>query len=242
MRLESDNKGILTLKNLFEILRSFSSHEKIEFLASRKREGTAGVRRGTGSIPLIIPEGFYEDALGILREIESVTQGLNQQIENAESSSPLGPRNRQILELGEIFLEREEFPIVRGSLRLVQRRPIISNISVSTALFLQRVDNRHVVIREIHGAWGYHFHYCNAKMERSDTILSFREKLNKFGKKVVFHEAHAEGKSSFHARVDLWGRKKKESAYSACSIGYGKLALADFKKPGANAETLWPVS
>ena len=241
MRLENDNGKVLRLDNLLAELRSFSSHEKIEFLASKGLGDAEDLRTGEHRPPLIIPKRFYEHASGLLREIDIVTQSLNQQLSYAEGVSSHERRDSSSLDLGEIFLEREEFPIVRGSLRLVQHRPIISSVSVITAQFLQRVDKRHVVIRENHGDWGYHFHYCDAKKKRSDTIFSFREKLNKNGNKVVFHEGHAEGKSAFHARVDLWGRKKKESAYSACLIGVGKFTLADFKKPGASAETLWPV-
>jgi len=238
--LENDNENVFILENLIAELRSFSSHEKIEFLARSVRTGADDLPTGEGSLQIIIPNHFYEDASGLLRKIEIVSQRINQQLSDAEGVSPLERRDSKSLDLGEIFLERAEFPIVRGSLRLVQCRPIISNIPDRTAYFLQRVDKKHVVIRENHGGWGYHFHYCNAKKKRSDTILSFREKLNKHGNKVVFHEGHAEGKSAFHARVDLWGRKKKESAYSACLSGVGKFKLTDFKKPGASVGTLWP--
>lgn len=242
MRLENDNENVFRLEDLLAKLRSFSSHEKVEFLASGGREDAEDFRTGEHKFPLIIPERFYEHASGLLREIEIVTQRLNQQLRDTEGVSPFERQDSRSLDLGEIFLEREEFPIIRGSLRLVQGRPIILSASAITAHFIQRVGKRHVVIRENHGGWGYHFHYCDVKNKRSDTILSFRENLNKHGYKVVFHEVHAEGKSSFDARLNLWGHKKKKSAYSACLIGFGKFTLADFKKPGASAKTLWPVS
>lgn len=238
--METENRDVLRLENLLKELRNFSNHEKVGFLMSSERGGAEGVPAGDGCYPFIIPELFSEYASELLRLIEMVMQRLDQQLTKAEAVRSLEQRDSRNLDLGKIFLELEEFPIVRGSLRLVQCRPIISNISLSTALFLQRVDKRHDIIRENDG-WGYHFHYCNAKNKRSDTILSFREKLNKHGNEVIFHEGHAEGKSTFHARVDLWGRKKRKSAYNACLIGLGKFTLADFKKPGASAATLWPV-
>ena len=240
--MEDENRNVNILEDLLLRLRSISSHEKIEYLARRKRGEVVSIPRGTGGTPLLIPESSYEDALQILHEMESVALGLESQINHAEKSSAIKPKGPRKLDLGEIFLERKEITIVRGSLRLVQWRPIISNVSESTALFIQNVDKRHKIIREIHGSWGYHFHYCDANEKRSDTVLSFRENLSNDGKEVVFYEAHAVGKSDFLARVDRWGRKKKESAYNACLEGLGKLALADFKKPGATAETLWPVS
>ncbi len=238
--LGNENEDVFILEELLEQLRHFSSHQKIEFLARSRRSGAEIVPKGEAGLLFIIPHCFYDDASGLLQEIAVVIRRFDQQLRDAEGVNTIEPRYRRKLDFGQIFLERDEFPIVRGSLRLVQCRPVISNISEITVRFLQSIDKRHVVIRENHGGWGYHFHYCNAKKKRSDTVLSFRDKLNKHGDKVIFHEVHAEGKSAFHARVDLWGRKKKESAYSACLSGVGRFTLADFKKPGASAETLWP--
>ena len=150
-----DNINLAKIEVLLRKLLSFSTHDKMDFLASNKGASAEAFPADVGSIAFVVPERFYEEASGLLREIDIVTQNLDQQLTGAESAHPTERQDSRKVDLGEIFLEREKLPIVRGSLRLVQRRPFIFSVSMITALFIQKIDKKFGIMREDHG-WGYH--------------------------------------------------------------------------------------
>ncbi len=132
-------------------------------------------------------------------------------------------------------------PILRGKIDLCAYAPLIERENTPLLyLVVFPVSKKHAVGREIHGHWGYHFHYCDAAgARRSDVLLTFtREDLPK----PVMWEPHAVGKADFRANINSWGDEKRSSVHEACVIGKANFALTDFVEPSAKANFLIKVT
>jgi hypothetical protein len=91
-------------------------------------------------------------------------------------------------------------------------------------------------MRENHG-WGYHFHYSDDGRRRADILLTF-SRDTKAAKRPVTWEPHAIKQADFKARVPAWGSGKRESVHIVCLLDLKKRKLADYLKPGKNANLL----
>lgn len=136
-------------------------------------------------------------------------------------------------------------PFLRGQLEPVRRVVVAPNLSEPVViLFLSIPGLKDHLVRERHGHWGYHYHYLDRRMRRSDTLLTFeRTPLTMPGGqqvRILTWERHSEN-NHFSARAASWGDKKRESVYQACISDSGKRSLADFKKPAKDAELVWPI-
>lgn len=145
-------------------------------------------------------------------------------------------------------------PILRGYLEYTATVPVIDTPSEPLLMaFIAIADTRNVLAKENHG-FGYHYHYCDKKGRRSDTMLSFdtsqpKVKLN--GKTIIqrercplFWERHAEKNAKFLAKADQWGREKRVSVYTAAKPDLARKGtlLESFRRPSKIAQAVWPES
>jgi hypothetical protein len=100
--------------------------------------------------------------------------------------------------------------------------------------------------REEHGGVKWHFHYIDARHQRSDVILSFdmRWKSVKSAKgpdrlRPLFVERHAEGKAKFAAHPGRWETEKRTSMYEICSRDLHK-GIEHFRCAKNGSDAVWP--
>lgn len=131
--------------------------------------------------------------------------------------------------------------VLRGRLILGQDIPLVRSLRSLTVLFFKAIPIaglRDELIRENHGHWGYHYHYCIHKRGRSDTILSFGGSSTA---PTLFHETHGEHKAQAEARPYAWKAEKRQSIHGACLPDLRRWKINDFKVPGAGAGVVWPL-
>jgi hypothetical protein len=128
--------------------------------------------------------------------------------------------------------------IHRGFVEQV-RTEIISAPPVFDVLFLKVSGIRETIERDIHDFVGWHYHYCNHKGERSDTMLSF-DALSEQSDKPLFWEKHSENNAKFQARAAAWKRRKRQSVYEACRPEL-KRPAREFRRPEKTAQPVWPT-
>lgn len=214
-----------------------SKRERLRELGYAGREGFTG-------------EALEDEFSGLLREIDDLIGKMQSAIE--QDDLDLHPRRKDFSDvhdshwsLGAEEIHGPLLPFLRGNLEPILRVVVAPALPENVViLFLTIPGLREILTRENHGHWGYHYHYLDAKKRRSDTLLTFDRKLKtQHGgqkDKVVTWEKHSEA-SHFKARAATWGDKKRQSVYKACVGDSTKRNLNDFKKPGKDAETLWPV-
>lgn len=133
-------------------------------------------------------------------------------------------------------------PMLRGHVECINtimisgraRSPLVMAF-ISIAGLDDKID------RDNHG-FGYHYHYCNKKGLRSDTILCFDTAQFQSGVKCpLFWERHAEKGAKFDAKASLWGPDKRSSVHTAVSPELTKRgALSNFRRPSNDAQDVWP--
>lgn len=105
-----------------------------------------------------------------------------------------------------------------------------------------------VLIREQHDVFGWHYHYCDQRQRRSDILMSFDRKRAVKSASVnpqqspLCWEPHAINKAKFKAKPSLWGARKRESIYTACTPDLGIMPALTFKPPSKEAEDVWPIA
>lgn len=150
--------------------------------------------------------------------------------------------NRRVWTLGEVEFVLEERPVLRGDIELRRTEPIAPDLPDVVVEYLVTVPGtRDQLSREIHGHWGYHYHYLDSKGRRSDTLLTFSHNSPPGVMPTLSWERHAEGQK-FKARAAMWGIDKRESVYSVCRPDTLRFSTADFKRPGSDAEVVWPLT
>ncbi|MDF2232397.1 hypothetical protein P2H44_07495 [Albimonas sp. CAU 1670] len=173
--------------------------------------------------------------LGQLREL-----GLQDEPEPLESAD----QNLSYC-LGTERIYYRPIPVLRGSLQPVKVFVLAPRLGrVLYTLFVTIPGLKDKLMREIHGHWGYHYHYLNAKNKRSDTLLTFKPepRVDTRGARVrvLTWEYHSEGKH-FNARPYRWGDAKRRSVYDACINDSSNRELSTFKRPSGKAENVWPT-
>lgn len=195
-------------------------------------------------------ENLEEEFRGLLRGINDLVGNLQSAMEQdgfelRPEKEDFGPVHGDHWSLGSEEFRGPLIPFLRGNLEPIRRIVVAPNLSENVvALFLIIPGLRETLEREIHGHWGYHYHYLDVKNRRSDTLLTFDRELKKLRDgqkvKVVTWEKHSEA-NHFKARAATWGNKKRQSVYDACVGDSTRRSLNDFKKPAKDAEALWPV-
>lgn len=176
-----------------------------------------------------------------IKTISALTDRLNQQ-GNREV-----PGDEGSWHFGKLTIVGSVEPFLRGHLERREVIPLVSDLPRSIALFLVSVPTtRDYVEREIHnGQWGYHYHYLDAKKRRTDTLLTFDAANSPLSPPPDYEprlcwEFHAEV-HAVSARPESWGSKKRQSVYKVCFPDSKKFTLSKFKRPAANASTVWPI-
>ena len=195
-------------------------------------------------------ENLEVDLSGLLREIDDLVDDLQCAMRQEDLDLRTWQKNVGIdsddrWSLGAEEIRRPLIPFLRGNLEPILRVVVAPALPENVVAFFLTIPRlKELLKREIHGHWGYHYHYLDANGRRSDTLLTFDRQLKTLsgGKKVrvVTWEKHSES-SHFKARAASWGAKKRESVYKACAGDSFKLNLNDFKKPTKDAQALWPV-
>jgi hypothetical protein len=143
--------------------------------------------------------------------------------------------------LGEVTLRSSRTEILRGYVDFLQTFPVGGDIPEVLALCLLAIPTlTGKLARENHSQFGYHYHYVDAAERRSNTILTFENRVLTPHQPTLDWEYHAEGKAEFDARVERWRTKKRKSIYSVCLPDAKKWPLAEFKTPSKEAAPVWP--
>lgn len=195
-------------------------------------------------------EDLDEEINGLLRGIDDLVGDLKSAMEQDNLDLWVGQKNfaavdNDLWSLGAEEIRGPRMPFLRGKLEPIRRIVVAPDLPENVlALFLTIPGLKELLKREIHGHWGYHYHYLDAKERRSDTLLTFDRQLKTLPDgqhvKVVTWERHSET-SHFAARAATWGAKKRKSVHEACVGDSAKRNLNDFKKPSKDAEALRPV-
>lgn len=189
-------------------------------------------------------------ANGLISEINAGIDEIQGELEKGnldliEKPNDLLGESLEHWSLGKEKIRGPIIPFLRGELEPVRSVIVAPDLPEPiVVLFLSISGLRDQLVREIHGHWGYHYHYLDAKGRRSDTLLTFEQKPMELGggqqARVLTWERHSEN-SHFAARAGSWGGKKRESVYEACVGDSDKRSLSDFKTPAKDAETVWPL-
>ncbi|TDQ66188.1 hypothetical protein ATL17_0175 [Maritalea mobilis] len=195
-------------------------------------------------------ENSEEEVRGLLREIDNQVIYVQDAMEQSDLDLRAGQKDFSAVRDGHWSLGAEEIrepliPFLRGNLEPISRFVVAPGLPENViALFVKIPGLKKFLKREIHGQWGYHYHYLDARKRRSDTLLTFERMLKTLPDgqqvKVITWERHGE-RSGFAARATEWGDKKRLSLYQTCVTDSAKRDLKDFKKPAKDAEVLWPV-
>lgn len=244
--------SILTIWRLGELLRTVENEGGISQKMNRRQElkGSLGGKCWTANAcatSLVVAPEHADTARQVIVAIGNAV------LKFASGQDCMGARSQaqdvdpdafhsecQIWTLGTVVFCLEQRPILRGEIELRNVQPIAPNIPDWVVQYLVSVPGiQDQITREIHGHWGYHYHYLDSSARRSDTLLTFDQRLLNTGDPVLCRERHAAGEK-FKARADLWGNKKCKSIYDVCHPDTLRFALAQFKRPAADAMMVWP--
>jgi hypothetical protein len=146
-----------------------------------------------------------------------------------------------------INIIRKVSPILKGYIEHVETVRIKQYPFVTYFIAVHGLRDK--LDRDHHGVVGWHYHYCDKKGRRSDTMLSFDTKQQLQVKTVdavalssnpLFWERHSESNAKFSARAELWGVGKRESVYDAVMPDLKKWGPTDFRRPADDASAVWP--
>lgn len=130
-----------------------------------------------------------------------------------------------------IFLERRD--ILRGHLDLRHTRPLISEERTPVLYFVVRPVAGGNLLRE--NQMGYHYHYSEKSTSRRSDIVITLSREEGYGSRPAVWEPHAVNKADFPAKVDQWGKEKRDSVHAVCVRDRQKLKLENFRRPGMGA-------
>ncbi len=105
-----------------------------------------------------------------------------------------------------------------------------------------------LLVREKHDVFGWHYHYCDQRKRRSDTLMSFDRKRSATSGRAnastppLCWEPHGVNKAKFQAKPWLWGARKRQTIYTACAPDLTIAPPLTFKPPGKDASDVWPLS
>lgn len=200
--------------------------------------------------PIYAAEGYAEEVLGSVweesessaffafdsRELRRIIEILGKIDPHREASNPAPTGAPSVT----IHIVHAAYPILRGHIELVETVPLSSIERDPLAMrLIIGLDDRNKLARDNHQK-GWHYHYCNSKGNRSDTMLSFD--TGGATKNVpLFWERHSEGKAKFRAKAHLWGDQKRESIWTSASPELTKHPLHEFRRPKNEASPVWPL-
>lgn len=208
---------------------------------SRRREQNG---EGDGEAPWS-PNIFHQDTadwrgLELLVEVaDALDQALEEGGFNAE---PPSAEPGDFFSLGTITLYSAPRKIHAGFVQPVLRLPIVTRLTDRVIAFLTRIPGYDEWLKgENHFNLGYHYHYLNAKQERSDVALCWDTRAQAQTPHPLFQEKHGESHSKFSGRPDLWGTHKRQSIHKACSKDLRRWTLDKFRMACDKAGPVWPL-
>jgi hypothetical protein len=147
-----------------------------------------------------------------------------------------------LFSLGTVTLYGKPRQIHAGFVQPVLRLPIVTRLPDRVIAFLTRIPGEDGCLEgENHSNLGYHYHYLNAKKERSDVALCWDTRADPQTPHPLFQEKHGESHSRFSGRPDLWGKTKRQSIHGACAKDLKRWTLDKFRRACDKAGPVWPL-
>lgn len=132
--------------------------------------------------------------------------------------------------------------IHRGFVQPVLRLPVATRIPDRVVAFLVKISGDDEWLdRENHSNLGYHYHYLNAKRQRSAVVICWDTRATPQVPHPLFQEKHGEAHSQFSGRPDLWGEAKRTSIHEACAPDLKRWSLDKFRMASNTAGPVWPL-
>lgn len=153
---------------------------------------------------------------------------------------PVGPWD--FFGLGVVTLYDTPHEIHRGFVQPVVCLPVVTRMPDRVIAFLTRIPGGDDWLKgENHSNLGYHYHYLNAKKERSDVAICWDIRAHPQTPHPLFQEKHGESGSKFQGRPDLWGKTKRQSTHDACAKDLKRWTLDKFRMACDEAGPVWPL-
>ncbi len=129
-----------------------------------------------------------------------------------------------------------------GFVQPVLRLPVVTPLPDRVIAFLRQIPGDDEWLQgENHSNLGYHYHYLNAKKERSDVALCWDTRADPTTPHPLFQEKHGESHSKFPGRPDLWGKNKRWTIHEACAKDLKRWTLDKFRMACDKAGPVWPL-
>lgn len=247
--LEQSN---LSINRLEELLHTIENEKIINQTRNRRQELERNLdgryrTANDSATSLVVVSKHAATARKVVASIENAVRKLATVQDYMESRSQAGNvgterlhHDSQKWSLGSVIYQLEKRSVLRGEIELRRSQPIAPNMPDWVVQYLMSIPGaRDQITREIHGHWGYHYHYLDNNERRSDTLLTFNQIVSSTGDPVLCWEKHAQGQK-FKARAYSWRDEKRKSIYYVCHPDTLRFALAQFKRPAADAEVVWP--
>ncbi|MGY6708324.1 MAG: hypothetical protein ACXIVF_08350 [Rhizobiaceae bacterium] len=185
-------------------------------------------------------DGVLADAIGMLDGMKGQlflldSNEARQKIKRIQDRNRRGDRSSQF---ATAYLISNVRSIVRGFVEVgvalsvpVPERPYVAYLT-------KVLETKKYLVGRENGSFGYHYHYCDAKGRRSDTVLCFDTWTT--APWPLFWEKHGAGK--FPARARAWKDEKRQRIHRACFPDTSRFGAENFRHPAAKAEAVWPLS
>lgn len=151
------------------------------------------------------------------------------------------------LPLGRIPIVLTPRAIHGGFLQPALTVPVVVPASDRVVAYLITLPGEDDYLLREHKGTLWHYHYLNSDEVRSDVILCWDtrqrvdEKVRPRKVRAIFQEKHGEGKSTFRARPDLWGDRKKQTMHQAAYGDLSRWDIAEFRCASNRAGPVWPL-
>lgn len=214
-------------------------------VASMEASRCQGNWEGDDAVPWLpdIPEGLgARDWRGVGQVIHAI-QSLDATLQEADfdgRAPPIG--EEEFFSLGTVSVYGGVRPIHRGFVQPVLRLPVATRLPERVVAFLLGIPGDDEWLdRENHSNLGYHYHYLNAKRQRSAVAICWDIRAAPQSPHPLFQEKHGEAHSKFSGRPDLWGDTKRKSIHEACAPDLKRWSLDKFRMASDKAGPVWPL-
>ncbi|RUV37516.1 hypothetical protein [Mesorhizobium sp. M7A.F.Ca.MR.148.00.0.0] len=181
---------------------------------------------------------------GLVSELREHLDALNRLRREEHFDALCAPlQEGEFWSLGTIAIRLEQRPIHLGFLEPTIYSPFVISDENLVAYLITVSGDDHPLKREHHDHFGWHYHYLDRKMRRSDVILCWDTFAKVTDQQIhpLFYENHAEGSCDFPARPTLWADRKRKSMHEACRPDLRKWPINEFKSPGKTSLAVWPL-
>jgi hypothetical protein len=182
------------------------------------------------------------DWRGLSRLVETVDALDRVLVKAGFDAEPLPVGAWDFISLGTVTFYGKPQQIHAGFVQPVLRLPIVTRLPSRVIAFLTRIPgDDEWLARENHDNIGYHYHYLNARKERSDVAICWDTRADPQAPHPLFQEKHGESHSKFSGRPDLWGETKCRSIHEACAKDLKRWTLDKFRMACDKAGPVWPL-